>query len=227
MSDGIDAFMRGAFVVEFLGVLLARGLFAGLQLGEPKGRQWRESPIYLLGVIPFVAGLVFATSDYLSSTERPWTVLGLADAVRWTGFTASLAISAFLIWVFATIGTAGAKHIVTFDDMKLATSGPYARVRHPMYGGFFLWGITFSLFADNWVVGGSWAAMRVFIAVVRVPHEERVLVEHFGDDYRQYMRRTNRFLPFGGSAERESQPGLERDDDQEGRVIPDGGQHSA
>ena len=226
MSDGIDAFMRGAFVVEFLGVVLVRGLFAGLQLGEPKGRRWRESPIYLLGVIPLVVGLVFATFDYLSSTDRPWMVLGLADAVRWAGFAASLAVSAFLIWVFATIGTAGAKHIVTFDDMKLATSGPYSRVRHPMYGGFFLWGMTFMLLTDNWLVGGSWAAMMVFVAVVRVPHEERVLVEHFGDDYRQYMRRTNRFLPFGGSAERESQPGLERDDDEERRVIPDAGQHS-
>ena len=227
MSDGIDGFMRVAFVVEFLGVLLVRSLFAGLQLGESKGRQWKESPMYLLGAAPFLVGLVFATSDYLSSTDRPWTVLGLSDAVRWTGFAASLAVSAFLIWVFATIGTAGAKHIVTFDDMKLATSGPYSLVRHPMYGGCFLWGTTFILFTDNWVVGGSWAAMMVFIAVVRVPHEERVLVEHFGDDYRQYMRRTTRFLPFGGSAEREPQPGLKRHDDQERRVIPDEGQHSA
>jgi protein-S-isoprenylcysteine O-methyltransferase Ste14 len=204
MSDGIDGFMRGAFVVEFLGVLLVRGLFAGLQLGEPKGRQWRESPVYLLGVIPLVVGLVVATSDYLSSADRPWTMLGLSDVVRWSGFGASLAVSAFLIWVFATIGTAGAKHIVTFDDMKLATSGPYSHVRHPMYGGFFLWGIAFVLFTDNWLVGGWWVAMMALVAVVRVPHEEKVLVEHFGDDYRQYMRRTNRFLPFGGGARRAS-----------------------
>ncbi|MEO2197986.1 MAG: isoprenylcysteine carboxylmethyltransferase family protein [bacterium] len=223
MSDGLDDFMRAALVIEFVGVLLVRGLFAGLQWGEPKGRQWRESPVFLLGVIPLLVGLVFSTFDYLSFTARPWTVLGLSDAVRWTGFAASLAVSALLVWVFATIGTAGAKHIVTFDDMKLATTGPYSRVRHPMYGGFFLWGLTFILCTDNWAVGGWWVAMLVFIAIVRVPHEERVLVEHFGAHYQQYMRRTNRFLPFGGGATRESQSGIERDDDQTGRVIPDAG----
>jgi protein-S-isoprenylcysteine O-methyltransferase Ste14 len=131
-------------------------------------------------------------------------VLGLPDVVRWAGCIASLAVSGFLIWVFATIGTAGAKHLVTFDDMKLATSGPYSRVRHPMYVGFCLWGITFLLFTDNWAVGGSLVAFLVFVAFFRVPHEEQVLIEHFGDDYRQYMGRTSRFLPFGLRAKPQS-----------------------
>ena len=150
-----------------------------------------------LGGIPFGVGLFYALFPYLSSSDRSWMVLGLPDVVRWAGLAASLAVSAFLIWVFATIGTAGSKHIVTFDDMKLATSGPYSRVRHPMYGGFCLWGLTFLLFTDNWAVGGAVVALVVFVALVRVPHEEKVLLEHFGDDYRQYMGRTSRFLPFG------------------------------
>ena len=205
MSDGLDGFMRVVFVIEFLGVLLVRPLFAGLlQIGEPKGRRWKESPIYLIGGIPFGVGLYYALFLYLSSSDRSWMVLGLPDVVRWAGLAASLAVSGFLIWVFATIGTAGSKHIVTFDDMKLATSGPYSRVRHPMYGGFCLWGITFLLFTDNWAVGGAWVAFIVFVALVRVPHEEKVLLEHFGDDYRQYIGRTSRFLPFGSRAEPES-----------------------
>ena len=202
MSDGLDGFMRGVFVIEFLGVSLVRPLFARLEI--PKGWQWKESPIYLIGGIPFGVGLVYAMFLYLSSSARPWMVLGLPDVVRWAGLAASLAVSGFLIWVFATIGTAGSKHIVTFDDMKLATSGPYSRVRHPMYGGFCLWGITFLLFTDNWAVGGALVAFIVFVALVRVPHEEKVLLEHFGDDYRQYMGRTSRFLPFGSRAEPES-----------------------
>ena len=133
---GLMVFMRGVFIIEFLGVSLVRPLFARLEI--PKGWQWKESPIYLIGGVPFLVGLVYAMFLYLSSSDRPWMVLGLPDVVRWAGFAASLAVSGFLIWVFATIGTAGSKHIVTFDDMKLATSGPYSRVRHPHVLGFLL-----------------------------------------------------------------------------------------
>ena len=151
----------------------------------------------MVGAIPLIGGWGWAVVIYLSSTDLPWMYLGLPDLVRWVGVIASLAAGAFLIWVFKAIGTAGAKMIVTFDDMKLATNGPYSRVRHPMYSGIFGWSITWLLFTDNWVVGAAFAGLIVFIAIVRVPHEERVLVAHFGDEYRRYVARTSRFLPFG------------------------------
>ena len=195
MIFDIDEFMRAAFVVQFLGVPLVRSMFAGLQIGEEKGRKWRESPTYLIGGIPIAIGLFFALYAYLFSSDRPWMYLGLTDVVRWTGLAASLPVCGFLIWVFKTIGMAGAKHLVTFDEMKLATKGPYSRVRHPMYVGFGLWGCTLLLFTDNWALGGSLVVLIVFVGIFRVPHEEKVLIEHFGDDYRRYMARAGRFLP--------------------------------
>jgi protein-S-isoprenylcysteine O-methyltransferase Ste14 len=194
----MDDFIRTAFAMEFLGVLMIRGLFVGgLGIGEKKGRKWRESPVYLVGSVPLGGGLVWSIYSYLSSADLPWMYLGLPDLARWVGLIASFAVSAFLIWVFKTIGTAGGKHIITFDAMKLATQGPYTRIRHPMYSGFFLWSLTWLLFTDNWLVGVSLAGLVVFIAIVRVPHEERVLIAHFGDQYRRYMARTSRFLPLG------------------------------
>ena len=92
---------------------------------------------------------------------------------------------------------AGAKYLITFDDMKLVTNGPYSRVRHPMYAGFLLWGITWLLFTDNWFVGGALVGIVVLVVVFRLPDEEKILTEHFGDEYRQYMARTGRFIPFG------------------------------
>jgi protein-S-isoprenylcysteine O-methyltransferase Ste14 len=194
----MDDFIRTAFAMEFLGVLMIRGLFVGgLGIGEKKGRKWRESPVYLVGSVPLGGGLVWSIYSYLSSADLPWMYLGLPDLARWVGLIASFAVSAFLIWVFKTIGTAGGKHIITFDAMKLATQGPYTRIRHPMYSGFFLWSLTWLLFTDNWLVGVSLAGLVVFIAIVRVPHEERVLIAHFGDQYRRYMAKTSRFLPLG------------------------------
>jgi protein-S-isoprenylcysteine O-methyltransferase Ste14 len=40
----------------------------------------------------------------------------------------------------------------------------------------------------------------VFIlAALRVPNEETHLIKKFGDEYREYMKRTGRFLPKLGS----------------------------
>ncbi len=203
VSIDMDQLMRAAFVIELFVVLGIRPLFAcGLQLGEERGRKWQESPAYMIGGIPFMVGWVWATVVYLSATDLPWMYLGLPYFVRWVGLITSFASGAFLVWVFKTIGTAGAKTIVTFDAMKLATNGPYAMARHPMYSGFFCWSITWLLFTDNWVIGSAFAGFIVFIAIVRVPHEEKVLMSHFGDEYRRYMARTSRFLPLGSRQRR-------------------------
>ena len=197
MIDDIDDFMRAAFVIQFLGVSMVRSMFAGLQIGEAKGREFKESRGVLIGGVPVAIALIYAIFVYLFSSDLPWMYLGLPDRVRWVGFAASLAVCGFLIWVFKTIGTAGAKYLITFDDMKLVTNGPYSRVRHPMYAGFLLWGITWLLFTDNWAVGGALVGVVVFVVVFRLPDEEKVLTEHFGDEYRRYMARTGRFLPLG------------------------------
>jgi protein-S-isoprenylcysteine O-methyltransferase Ste14 len=195
MHGQIDNFMRAAFLVQLVGVLLTRSLFAGLQWGRAKGWKWRESPICVVGGIPFGVALFYALGAYLLDSDLQWTYTGLPSFVRWGGLAASLVASGFLVWVFKTIGMAGAKVLVTFDDMKLVTGGPYSRIRHPMYVGFGLWGFTWWLFTDNWAVGVALVAFIVFVAIFRVPHEERILIEHFGDEYCQYMARTHRFLP--------------------------------
>ena len=196
MFIDIDEFMRAAFLIQILCIGIVRSRFAGLQIGETKGRKWKESRTFVIGVIPVAIAFYYALFVYLFSSDLPWMYLGLPDVARWVGFAASLAVVGFLIWVFKTIGTAGAKYVITFDDMKLATNGPYSRLRHPMYAGFFLWSITLLLFTDHWGVGGTMVGLSIFIAILRIPHEEKVLVEHFGDEYRQYMARTARFIPF-------------------------------
>ncbi len=66
MLTDMDEFMRAAFVIEFVGVLMVRPLFAGgLQLGEEKGRKWRESPVYLVGAIPLVFSFFYGDASDL------------------------------------------------------------------------------------------------------------------------------------------------------------------
>ncbi len=174
-----------------------RSFFAGIScLGEPKGRKWKETPIVAIGLSLLAIGWGYMVYVYCAEPESlPWAQIGLPEVIRWSGFGISLVVCGFMIWVFRTIGTAGAKHLVTFDDMKLVTWGPYSRIRHPMYTGMLLQGVTWFVMTDHWGVGGGFLLLIGFVVVFRVKHEEEVLLEHFGDDYRRYMLETGRFLP--------------------------------
>ena len=77
---------------------------------------------------------------------------------------------------------------------ELLTSGCYSRVRHPIYS---IWGFLI-LPGFSLAVGGFmlllplvyWAAVLAFIG-----EEERTLEERFRDRWREYRRRTPRFIP--------------------------------
>jgi len=77
----------------------------------------------------------------------------------------------------------------------LVTNGIYRYVRHPMYAAFWLWAIAQALLLPNWVAG--FAAMIGFgvLFLGRLPREEQLMLESFGDDYRKYMERTYRLVP--------------------------------
>lgn len=76
----------------------------------------------------------------------------------------------------------------------LATTGPYARVRHPQYGGFVLIMVGFLL---QWPTIPTLAMFPVLVGMywrlARV--EERESLREFGDAYRHYMERTPAFVP--------------------------------
>jgi protein-S-isoprenylcysteine O-methyltransferase Ste14 len=64
-----------------------------------------------------------------------------------------------------------------------------------MYAAHWLWGIAQALLIPNWIAGLSSLVIFIFLYLLRVPREERVMIEHFGDEYREYMKQTGRVLP--------------------------------
>ena len=83
----------------------------------------------------------------------------------------------------------------TRKERNLVTSGIYARVRHPMYLSMLVWGFAAPLVLHNYIVGIAPLASIGAFLLVRLPVEERVLQEEFGEEYRSYMARTGRLLP--------------------------------
>jgi protein-S-isoprenylcysteine O-methyltransferase Ste14 len=77
---------------------------------------------------------------------------------------------------------------------ELATGGPFTFVRHPIYLGILLIAIGTAVWAPT-VMVVTGAALVALACDLRGRAEERLLVETFGERYREYRARTKRFLP--------------------------------
>jgi len=79
-------------------------------------------------------------------------------------------------------------------DKKLATTGPYARVRHPQYIGFIV--IMFG-FLLQWPTLITLVMFPILaVSYVRLAHrEEREVAAEFGNEWRAYAARTPRWIP--------------------------------
>jgi protein-S-isoprenylcysteine O-methyltransferase Ste14 len=96
--------------------------------------------------------------------------------------------------MFKSIGSNVTATQSTRQNHQLVTSGPYRYIRHPLYTFGFISATSIMLVSALWWIG---AAMIVpfIILMWRTPIEEQRLIETFGDDYRNYMKRTARFIP--------------------------------
>lgn len=77
---------------------------------------------------------------------------------------------------------------------QLCTTGPYRFVRHPMYLAVDLLGLGSAVWVPTPVV--TLAAVLLMVGGdLRARSEEKVLLQAFGDRYRDYMRAVRRTLP--------------------------------
>jgi len=80
-------------------------------------------------------------------------------------------------------------------NSALATSGPYAFTRNPLYLGNFLLGLGFTIGSGWWPLGIVFAALflGIYLPVMRV--ESHTLAKLFGESYQRYARGVPIFLP--------------------------------
>ena len=77
---------------------------------------------------------------------------------------------------------------------SLATSGPYAYTRNPLYLGSLLMGLGFCVAARSWWVGVALVVMFFAIYLPVIRDEEAFLRQKF-PEFEEYARRVPRMLP--------------------------------
>ena len=82
----------------------------------------------------------------------------------------------------------------TLDCHRLVKSGIYSYTRHPIYVSLILWAMAQPLLLQNFIAGLGGVISVILIWAIRVPLEEEMMIETFGEEYRQYMAHTGRFF---------------------------------
>ena len=104
----------------------------------------------------------------------------------------SLALGAVLILPGLLIRALASGHVR--KNEALATSGPYAYTRNPLYLGSLLMGIGFAVAARSWWVGVVLVVMFFAIYVPVIRGEEEYLRGKF-PEFQEYARRVPRIFP--------------------------------
>lgn len=117
-----------------------------------------------------------------------------------------LASYGFILGGFWLIASGWRVLLAAIETGGLATSGPYAHVRHPQYAGFVLIMVGFLL---QWPTLATLAMFPILLLVYRrlAVREEAEVAAQFGDAWDRYARRTPRFVPH---LRRRSPPALPR-----------------
>jgi protein-S-isoprenylcysteine O-methyltransferase Ste14 len=106
------------------------------------------------------------------------------------------ALSVMFVYYFwrshADLGTQWSATLEVREQHRLVTRGVYARMRHPMYLAIWLAALAQPLLIQNWIAGPSIIAAFALMYFVRVPYEEAMMRETFGQEWDDYAAKTPR-----------------------------------
>ncbi len=192
---------RVAFWVLFAGVFIMRMYFAlrvrqaGERVMPDREAVKREGRgMFAIRVVMFFLLLGWLALYAINPTWMGVLSAPFPDWLRWLGFALGLASLGFWSWTQVALGKEWSPQLQLREEHHLVTTGPYSRIRHPLYTAMLGYGTSLALVTANWVF------IALAVAVVaglfaRVPKEEQMMIEEFGEEYKAYMQRTGRFFP--------------------------------
>jgi protein-S-isoprenylcysteine O-methyltransferase len=151
-----------------------------------------RNSLRLLGIVIWssIVLSVFAANAFPAARVPHYRSFYLAGLVL---FVAGTGLRWYSIWILGRFFTV---NVAIASDHRLIETGPYRFLRHPSYTGGLL-----AFFGLGLCMGNAVSLAVLFIPVFlafrrRMEIEEEALTGAFGADYRSYMQRTKRLVPF-------------------------------
>ena len=149
----------------------------------------------------FFALMVSARDGYDGLLRAIWNVI--SDPANWRLLSGWNIAGLVLFIVGLSLAIAAACTLKRFylstlmivEDHRLITHGLYRFVRHPIYLGVLIAVMGPPVYAPS-LRGALVTLLLVPIFLFRIRMEEKMLADHFGDDYEAYRKTTKKLIPF-------------------------------
>ncbi len=187
--------------IYLAGLLFAEGLQIPRRLARsPSDEGWRKPGGHqrvgeLVVLVAIIAGMwilpaVYVFTRWLSAFDYAVPAWAVPPAI------AVFVLGLFLRWrAQVDLGTAWSPTVELADRHHLVSEGVYARIRHPLYASLILWGAAQPVLLQNLIAGWAGPLAVVLIWLIRVPAEEKMMLQRFGEEYERYVERTGRAIP--------------------------------
>lgn len=179
------AAMALCYVPEWIGSLFQR---------PEKGAIKRDRGSHVSLIAAIVAGVFLGF--WCVNAVRMATLTWQQPVQFWVGVALMLAGLAFRWHAIRVLGEFFTRDVATRPGQRVVETGPYRWIRHPSYTGSLLMLLGTGLAMTNWVSLLAVVCGALIGHAYRVHVEEQALCADLGDAYREYMRRTRRFIPF-------------------------------
>jgi protein-S-isoprenylcysteine O-methyltransferase Ste14 len=134
---------------------------------------------------------------YLSPLEYLFVpaIIPRASGFILAGLLLVIAGAALFVWARRSLRQAYSGHISVTTQQPLVQRGPYRLIRHPAYAGYLLMAAGLGVGYSS--LSGLAAGFLLLLPglIYRIGVEEKVLLAHFGEQYRLYASHTTRLIP--------------------------------
>jgi len=179
--------------IEVLWILL--GLYVAFAVLRISGAKQRQS---LFTRLPHLAAMIVAfillleRRAHFGPLERRF--LPNSQTGIWIGISVTACGMALAIWARSHLGANWSATITIRTSHSLVSTGPYARLRHPIYSGLLL------AITGTALTQGEWRGLLALVIAlivwsIKARKEESWLRDEFGAQFEEYSQRTGFLLP--------------------------------
>ena len=153
---------------------------------------WAVIPYFVLLLIGFIASIIDFVYVRMMVFQVVWVIIGIplllfGGAIRFLP-RRSLAKAGFgSIWK--------TPFLQIVEDHKLVTDGYYKHIRHPIYLGEIGRALGWAIILSS-LYGLVFMTIGLAFLLIRIEIEEKMLIEAFGEEYKEYQRKTKKLIPY-------------------------------